>query len=695
MFVGRSAELAALREAGPGVALVAGAAGVGKSSLVREAFRDVPGAIWVHCLPDDDPPPAWPWLRLLARLGHRVDSGSGVMWRAAVTDRLIGATHDQRVAVIEDLHHADEESLALLGHFAREAADGRLLLVVTYRQSGLRHPSAFARAVDEVVRSRNAYEVRLAPLGADVGVPMVLAAARQAVAEREYAEAGRLFERALWQLEQAPAERCAVLIELAGVEIAAGRPRRASEHCLAAAELASELDRADLLSRAALVVRGAGDEDIAVRAALLCDRALAVAAPPLRPRLLARRAALHADADRVEPAESVEALRAAEADGDPDTLTDAIRARMWILDEPVERLRLAEIAVDNGLGTGQLMSAVRGELWRVDALYQLVDLRGVDKGIARLRELAGAARVPVADWYALRTSAARHALAGRWDQARADSAEAHRAAERTGDRLAATLTDVFAALVGLVRGDPGELRPGWQQRLEQAPRLPLTDAVAAVHRLVAGDRAAARFHYERQRHLLRELPTGIRRLGLLQHLTELALAFDDTEAAEWALPHWLPWRNFGGLPGNADTFCGGAPARQAGRLTALLGRVDEAAALLTEAIELNTRLDAGPWLVHARADLATLTGDTSLAAQAVRDAHRLHLPGAAARASTADPLTSREREVAALVAEALSNRQIAERLVLSERTVESHLRHILAKLGLANRTELTAHLLRT
>ena len=53
-----------------------------------------------------------------------------------------------------------------------------------------------------------------------------------------------------------------------------------------------------------------------------------------------------------------------------------------------------------------------------------------------------------------------------------------------------------------------------------------------------------------------------------------------------------------------------------------------------------------------------------------------------------DPLTDREREIADLVAGALTNRQIADRLVLSERTVESHVRSILAKLGLANRTEL-------
>ncbi len=51
-------------------------------------------------------------------------------------------------------------------------------------------------------------------------------------------------------------------------------------------------------------------------------------------------------------------------------------------------------------------------------------------------------------------------------------------------------------------------------------------------------------------------------------------------------------------------------------------------------------------------------------------------------------LSAREREVAVLIAEGKSNREIADRLVLSERTIESHVSNILLKLDYTSRTQI-------
>ena len=53
-------------------------------------------------------------------------------------------------------------------------------------------------------------------------------------------------------------------------------------------------------------------------------------------------------------------------------------------------------------------------------------------------------------------------------------------------------------------------------------------------------------------------------------------------------------------------------------------------------------------------------------------------------------LTRREKEVAALVAQGLTNRQIAKELVVSERTVENHVANILKKVGVHSREQVAA-----
>jgi len=65
-------------------------------------------------------------------------------------------------------------------------------------------------------------------------------------------------------------------------------------------------------------------------------------------------------------------------------------------------------------------------------------------------------------------------------------------------------------------------------------------------------------------------------------------------------------------------------------------------------------------------------------------------PQIPSRGTRSGPLTRREQEVAALIARGLTNRQIAEELFIAERTADTHVEHILAKLGLGSRSQVAA-----
>ncbi|TWG94919.1 Response regulator containing a CheY-like receiver domain and an HTH DNA-binding domain [Nocardioides sp. J9] len=60
------------------------------------------------------------------------------------------------------------------------------------------------------------------------------------------------------------------------------------------------------------------------------------------------------------------------------------------------------------------------------------------------------------------------------------------------------------------------------------------------------------------------------------------------------------------------------------------------------------------------------------------------------RSSTVGALTPRERQIAGLVATGATNKEIADTLVISKRTAETHVEHILPKLGSTNRGQISA-----
>jgi DNA-binding NarL/FixJ family response regulator len=159
-----------------------------------------------------------------------------------------------------------------------------------------------------------------------------------------------------------------------------------------------------------------------------------------------------------------------------------------------------------------------------------------------------------------------------------------------------------------------------------------------------------------------------------------------------------------------------------------LGRLDELAVLLNRldqfrsehvggdgvVAEQAARAGAPGFVAEAKYHLAVALlardgpGDRGQAESAARDADHLarglgmaayvdHTAALVAHLDRRRPvmLSSRETEVARLVAEGLTNRQIARRLVISQRTAENHVQHILTKLGFATRSQIAAWSVRT
>jgi DNA-binding NarL/FixJ family response regulator len=92
---------------------------------------------------------------------------------------------------------------------------------------------------------------------------------------------------------------------------------------------------------------------------------------------------------------------------------------------------------------------------------------------------------------------------------------------------------------------------------------------------------------------------------------------------------------------------------------------------------------------------SAMRGEPFLYPGAVRALVRDYLERARrGEATPRDPLTPREQEIVKLIAEAHTNDEIAELLVISKKTVERHRANILEKLGMRDRVELTRYAIR-
>ncbi|WP_157249133.1 helix-turn-helix transcriptional regulator [Nonomuraea typhae] len=296
------------------------------------------------------------------------------------------------------------------------------------------------------------------------------------------------------------------------------------------------------------------------------------------------------------------------------------------------------------------------------------------------------------------------AFQGDLDTALADCAEALPMAEALGERLLAGRILLYRHLALCFAGRLGEAAATAEDALaimeEVGDRIGLValDAQDGYRHHLAGEPEDARRLCE---HGLGRLGPGTGEQwlrGYLYYITSAALfGKGDHKGCEAA------GRTAIGIKTELGDMIGTAYCLEThGWLAAARGRAERAAWLLGAADRLwrVTGLRLSGTVVmeefHQKARTAALAeiGERLFAELAEHGARTPLETVVAATLDDADKLpgalemlTRREREVAGLVRDGLSNREIAERLHISKRTADTHLEHILAKLGLTSRSK--------
>jgi predicted ATPase/DNA-binding CsgD family transcriptional regulator len=236
-----------------------------------------------------------------------------------------------------------------------------------------------------------------------------------------------------------------------------------------------------------------------------------------------------------------------------------------------------------------------------------------------------------------------------------------------------------------------------------------TDGVAyslwalATVALLTGDRIAAKARFTESRALFREVGDRQGEAFVLRGLAGLAEQEDNDLEALRLFRDSLTLRQEFGEPKGIIECIEGIAAIVGNR-----GYLESSIRLMSGANSLRGAMQTSPWaaerhvqqqaLAHARRKLTSQEFDDAWAIgrfltleQAAAEALALaENPAAPPRQASPFKLSPREREVLMLLAEHLTDREIADRLFLSPRTVERHVGSILTKLDVANRRQAAA-----
>jgi ATP/maltotriose-dependent transcriptional regulator MalT len=581
-----------------------------------------------------------------------------------------------------------------------------------------------------------AHHVERSAAVGDPAAVALLTAAGQAAATRSPAAAAHWFGAALRLLgDTDPASRTELLGPLALAAGSAGRfetSRRATDELLALLPPDQAAARVEIVAFRAFVdhvtgclddaraltdreLAALGHDQYAERAALrieLANNALVrcdfdalvehaeialrdaerVGRAPLRAQAAAQVAYAHYNLARVDPAHAALRTAVGLVDAMPDEqLSGRLDAALMLtfaecnLERPAAAIAHATRAIEVADATGQVMVT--------PALYVTRSLARAHRGdvAGSIADSSAAYEVSAftgSDWtasIARGTSAWVHIWTGDLDTALRHADEAIAIGARVGSALVTANVGLYRAEALLEAGRPDEVT-GSLLDAAGGPELPLLErpwrsrAVQLLVRaaLARGDRTAARRWIDRGRAELTGIPLHCRQADI-RHAEAAVLLADG--AASAAVPV--------SLAAVSAASRGDAPV-EAGRARILAG------------IALAGSGDRRRGLAELRRaerDLERL-GARRYRDQAVRELRRLgcriHRRPATARSGAAQlgaaqpgaqpgELSIREQEIAHLIIAGHSNRQIASQLVISERTVETHVSRILSKLRVRSR----------
>jgi DNA-binding CsgD family transcriptional regulator len=498
---------------------------------------------------------------------------------------------------------------------------------------------------------------------------------------------------------------------------------RAADAAMAAARQTRDGGRQ--LAAVALALECVGDRawDRAIRDR--CREALSVLTPEaqaLRARVLGRltEAAIY-DGDHQAVLEtSAEAMALAEQSGEVDAVVSALRARQLTLSGVgyvEERAALASQMIDVAARHRRPLDEMWGHQWAIDVDFQKGDLRGVAHQLGAMRTCAERAGGVMARWHVLISEGALAQATAQFDEAIACSREAF---ELLMSRRHPAAFGAHMAAVAAVRHHVGvdavpmpfdTTRPPDELAEDRTEvRAPIFMYLGpAVEMAEAGriDDARMLLAHAGAVDLWDPPPyfyvsvysLASRAFGLIGDLDSVRLCCERLE----------PHRGNHVVTGAGTASYLGPVELELGRAARLLGRLADSARDLRTTSDLCRRNGAVAFVAEAEIELArTLldagdqAGAAASAAAGEKAARELGMTPWAdmaadvvSKASAAAPagvggLSAREWEVAQLVARGRTNREIAEELFLSVRTAQTHVQHILVKLGFANRSQIAA-----